>query len=130
LLCDIAGREIVTCKPLTKAEADELREKYWPKVVDALNREPGESLLEWEARAKSVRESLRAAQETSSARCGCKEFPGADEFCTAHKAAAAGHAAYSAHVESAGIHSNRFPSWGELMESERDEWIKRAAANR
>lgn len=54
----------MTCRPLTKEEADELREKYWPKVVDALNREPGESLLEWEARAKSVRESLRAAQET------------------------------------------------------------------
>lgn len=42
----------------------------------------------------------------------------------------AGRAAYNAHVESAGIHSNRFPSWGELMESDRDEWIKRAAANR
>lgn len=54
----------MTCRPLTKEEADELREKYWPKVIDALNREPGESLLEWETRAKSVRESLRAAQET------------------------------------------------------------------
>jgi hypothetical protein len=52
----------MACRPLTKEEADELREKYWPKVVDALNREPGESLLEWEARAKAVRESLRAAE--------------------------------------------------------------------
>lgn len=57
----------MTCRPLTKEEADDLREKYWPKVIDALNREPGESLLEWEARAKSVRESLRAAQETPAA---------------------------------------------------------------
>jgi hypothetical protein len=52
----------MTCRPLTQQEADELRDKYWPKVIDALNREPGESLLEWEARAKAVRESLRAAQ--------------------------------------------------------------------
>jgi hypothetical protein len=52
----------MTCRPLTKEEADELREKYWPKLVDALNREPGESLLEWEVRAKAVRESLRTAQ--------------------------------------------------------------------
>ena len=50
----------MTCRPLTKEEADELRAKYWPKVVDALNRDPGESLLEWEARAKAVRESMRA----------------------------------------------------------------------
>lgn len=54
----------MTCRPLTKEEADELREKYWPKVVDALNREPGESLLEWEARAKAVRESLRTEMES------------------------------------------------------------------
>jgi hypothetical protein len=56
----------MTCRPLTKEEADELREKYWPQeraqLIDALNREPGESLLEWEARVKAVRESLRAAQ--------------------------------------------------------------------
>lgn len=56
----------MTCRPLTKEEADELREKYWPKeraqLIDALTREPGESLLEWEARAKAVRESLRASQ--------------------------------------------------------------------
>jgi hypothetical protein len=52
----------MTCRPLTKEEADELRDQYWPKLVDALNREPGESLLEWEARAKAVRESLRASQ--------------------------------------------------------------------
>jgi hypothetical protein len=52
----------MTCRPLTQQEADELRDKYWPKVIDALNREPGESLLEWEARAKAVRESLQAAQ--------------------------------------------------------------------
>lgn len=51
----------MTCRPLTPQEADELRAKYWPRVVDALTREPGESLLDWEARAKSVRESLRAA---------------------------------------------------------------------
>jgi hypothetical protein len=28
------------------------------------------------------------------------------------------------------IHSNRYPAWGELTESQRDEWIERAAANR
>ncbi len=54
----------MTCRPLTPAEAEGLRAKYWSKehaqLLDALNREPGESLLEWEARAKAVRESLRA----------------------------------------------------------------------
>jgi hypothetical protein len=54
----------MTCRPLTPEEAEELRAKYWPKeraqLIDALNREPGESLLEWEARAKAVRESLRS----------------------------------------------------------------------
>jgi len=29
---------------------------------------------------------LRAEMETGTARCTCKDFPGADEFCTAHTA--------------------------------------------
>ena len=29
------------------------------RLMDALNREPGESLLEWEARARATRESIR-----------------------------------------------------------------------
>lgn len=32
----------------------------------------------------------RTAKETSSARCTCKDFPGADQFCTAHKAGGTG----------------------------------------
>lgn len=60
------GRKSMTCRPLTKEEADDLRAKYWPteraQLIDALTREPGESLLEWEARAKAVRQSLRSSE--------------------------------------------------------------------
>lgn len=53
----------MSCIPLTKEQADELREKYWPKLVDALGREPGESYSEWETRAAAARDEARLIRD-------------------------------------------------------------------
>ena len=39
----------------------------------------------------------------------------------------AGHKLYSRWVDEQGIHCNRFPSWGELDQSDRDGWVRKAA---
>jgi hypothetical protein len=36
-------------------------------------------------------------------------------------------AAYIKHVDSSGIHCNRFPSWGELSLASRQEWFEKVA---
>lgn len=38
------------------------------RLMDAVNREPGESLLEWESRVIAVRDSIRSAQGKSGER--------------------------------------------------------------
>lgn len=53
----------MSCKPLTKEEADALRSIYWPKIIDDLNRDPGESLLEWQERVKKTQEAMRLIRD-------------------------------------------------------------------
>jgi len=36
------------------------------RLIDACNREPGESLVDWEAKVKSVRDSIRGTVQPSS----------------------------------------------------------------
>lgn len=53
----------MTCKPLTKEEADALRAMYWPKIIDDLNRDPGESLADWQARIKNTQDAMRLIRD-------------------------------------------------------------------
>lgn len=60
---------------------------------------------------------------TSSARANAAEM-------TPQDMELAGRNAYIEHIDSSGIHSNRFPSWGELVASEREAWISKALNRR
>lgn len=61
------------------------------QLLDGWKQTAPEDWTEWD---QSVRNRITAflcpTQETSSARCTCKDFPGADQFCTAHKAGGTG----------------------------------------